>query len=432
MSQGPSDPRINTMLKLSMKMNINTYVRRGLLLAVAAMAAVGSAMPAYAAPRVITKAEKKSIKQAEKEKKNNLKDQKKLVKEGKKRAAVVKKELAKITPIPVPEVAVDEAERENLEKAAEGGSTSAMVRLGHYHMQHESPGYIKKAGEYFRKASEAGSADGIVWYALHQYITQPGEEEVAKQKCYEELKKAAAEESLIGMYLAGVMAKDKDEKAELFDKAAHAGFVPAMRMVGKRLVDEARGTPETRHNPMPDDAIQWFEFAYRFGDDGAAIERSDTTSMHRGLNLPETDTALAEKWLRNALELALKRENAWFGSAFDSDYLSRNPYAWGSARMMRLLVIYSRLARVRKFDGKSPADALRECCNTIKKMASEGQVDAMATAVMLSRKWSFWMSDGPNPGILKEGDWIPKIKELAAGGNKQAARLIKEFNKLGK
>lgn len=405
-----------------------------LLLLVLAASAVS---PLYAAPRVISKQEKTSIKKIEKKKKEEERDRKKIAKDVKKRAAALKKALAKITPIPAPDLKVADSELEGLEKAAEEGDAAAMVRLGHYHMLHMQPGYQKKAGDHFRRAAEIDQGDAAAWLALFEYITSPDGGKAAespRQKCCNQAKAAAENNSCLGAYLAGLMSEDEEERLELYTKAAYAGFVPAMRALGEMMAEAAYQNQATRHAPMPEDACMWLEFAYRNGDAQAALVRSGSSHMYRATGAPySTDPAEVEKWLRHSLELALKYERTWYGSIFDHSGPSKNAYAWGGNRMCLLLQIYSALLEVREFDNRSVSDVTSECSNTLKKMAAAQDTEAMAAAIMLSRRWSFWMGiEAANPGILKDKDWMPKLKQKAASGDALAARLVKECNMLPK
>lgn len=403
---------------------------------IAALVALGTLYPVQAAPRVITREEATAIKKHEKQKKQEVKEKKKNFRDNKKRAAALKKKLVKITPLPLPEVKVDDSELEALQQAADGGDAAAMVRLGHYQMTHAKPGHKKKAGELFRRAADTGDADAIAWCALHDYITGPAstDKDGSRQKLYAAAKAAADAGSSIGTYLTALASESDDEKLELYTKAAYDGFVPAMRAMGELIARAAYENQATRHDPIPDDAKLWLEYAYRQGDSQAAHLRSGSSHMHRGTNdLTPTDPADVEKWLRNALELNLKRDIPWFGSVFDSLTPSNHVYAWGGQRMFHLMKLFSALVRVREFDNRNTAEITRECCNTIKKMAAAGEVDAIAAAVMLSRKWSFWMGlNAQNPGILKETDWLPKLKQKATQGDVLAERLIKECNMVGK
>ena len=55
----------------------------------------------------------------------------------------------------------------------------------------------------------------------------------------------------------------------------------------------------------------------------------------------------------------------------------------------------------------------------------------MAAAVLLPRKWSFWMGlKTTDPGILKESVWLPKLKEKANSGDPRAIRALQECNSL--
>lgn len=402
-----------------------------LLLALAA----GAAAPLYGAPRVITKDEKIAIKKMEKKKKEESKDKKKIARENKKRAAALKKDLAKITPIPTPVVKVEEAELEALQKAAAEGDAAAMVRLGHYHMLHEQAGHQKTAGEFFRRAAENDPADATAWLAVYEYITSTGgEKDVSRLKCYNKAKGAEENGSAMGAFIAALMSEDSAEKLELYTKSAHQGFVPAMRALGELRAREAYENQATRYDPMPEDARLWLELAYRQGDAQAAYVRAGSNHMHRITGEEySTDATEVEKWLRNALELVLKRERTWYGDIFERLSPSPHIYAWGGDRMTLILRIFSGLQRTREFDHRNAADVGRECCNTLKKLAAADDIEAMAAAIMLSRKWSFWMGlNVANPGILKESDWMPKLKQKAANGNARAARLLKECNMVSK
>lgn len=397
-------------------------------------------MPAEAAPRVITREEKNAIRKHEKQKKAEAKDKKKYLAEMKKRAAALKKELATITPIPMPNTKVADDQIEGLEQAAKEGDAAAMVQLGHYYMEQEKPGnaHKKKAGEYFHRAAETGNADAIAWSALYDFITMPNknnldQQKAARQKCCTEAKKAADDGSCIGAYLAGLMTEDEEEKKPLYEKSARAGFVPAMRALGYIIRQEAANDHLIRTGTPPDDACLWLELAFKNGDLQAAITRSSSGRMIRTNTDPDsnTDPAEVEKWLRAALPLALQRERHWFGNIFDATYPSPFVGSWGGERMYSLLIIYSNLLRTREFAQKNSAEIARECCNTIKKMASAGEVDAMAAAVLLPRKWSFWMGlNSTDPGILKEKEWLPKLKAKADAGDIFAAAMLKECNQM--
>ena len=399
--------------------------------------ALGAALPAGAAPRGAGKTALKTTRKYEKQKKAESKDKKKILKDIKKRASALAKELSRITPIPMPNAKVAEDQVEALEQAAQEGKASAMVQLGHYYMSREETPKIskKKAGEYFHRAAEAGDADAVAWSAIYDFLMMEGKnslekQKAARQKCYEAAKSVAAD-SCLAAYLAGLMSDDSAEKKELYEQSARAGFVPAMRALGEMMVEEYATDSSMRFARVPDDAAAWLELAYKNGDMRAAMVRSGSSHMHRSNSEDDTDTAEAEKWLRQALPLALAREEHWFGNLFDSSQASPFPSAWGGERMYGLLNVYSRLVRVKEFDHKNSADVVRECCNTIKKMAAAGEPDAMAAAVLLPRKWSFWMGlNTSNPGILKESEWLPKLKEKADAGDPRAARALQECNNI--
>lgn len=399
--------------------------------------ALGTALPTEAAPRVITRAEKNAIRKQERQKKAESRDKKKILKDIKKRATALKKELAHITPIPMPSAKVAEDQIAALEQAAQEGDAKAMVQLGHYYMSLEKTPQAskKKAGEYFHRAAETGDADAVAWGAIYDFFMMEGKNSLekqaaARQKCYEAAKKAAADSSLAA-YLAGLMSDDPAEKKELYEQSARAGFVPSMRALGEMMAKEYTTTPNMRFARVPEDAAAWLELAYKNGDMQAATVRSGSSNMHRSNSEDDTDTAEAEKWLRLALPLALAREEHWFGNLFDATQPSPFTGAWGGERMYGVLRVYSYLVRVKEFDEKNPADVLRECCNTIKKLADAGEPDAMAAAVLLPRKWSFWMGlKTTDPGILKESVWLPKLKEKANSGDPRAIRALQECNSL--
>lgn len=399
--------------------------------------ALGTALPAEAAPRGITRAEQNAIRKRDKQKKAESKDKKKALNDIKKRAAALKKELARITPIPMPSDKVAKDQVEALEQASQEGDANAMVQLGHYYMSQGGAPQAdkKKAGEYFHRAAETGNADAVAWSALYDFFMMPGKnnlenQKAARQKCCEAAKNVSAD-SAIAAYLAGLMTDDSAEQKQMYEQAARAGFVPAMRALGEVMAEEYATDSTLRFAHIPEDAALWLELAFKNGDVRAAEVRSGSSHMHRSNSEDDTDTAEAEKWLRLALPLALQRENHWFGNTFDSSQPSPFVGAWGGERMYRILTIYSRLVRVKEFDQKNPSDVLRECCNTIKKMADAGEPDAMAAAVLLPRKWSFWMGlKTANPGILKESEWLPKLKEKAATGDPRAISALQECNNL--
>ena len=411
-------------------------IRHALFILTTAMA-LGTALPTEAAPRGISRAEQNSIRKHEKQKKAESRDKKKILKDIKKRATALKKELAHITPIPMPTAKVAEEQVAALEQAAQEGDADAMVQLGHYYMSQEKAPQAnkKKAGEYFHRAAETGNADAVAWGALYDFFMMPGKnnmenQKAARQKCCEVAKKASAD-SCMAAYLAGLMTDDTAEQKQLYEQSARAGFVPAMRALGEVMAQEYTADSTTRFAHMPEDAAAWLELAFKNGDMRAAMVRSNSSHMHRSNSEDDTDTAEAEKWLRQALPLALAREEHWFGNIFDSAQPSPFTGAWGGERMYGILRVYSSLVRVKEFDQKNPAEVLRECCNTIKKLADAGEPDAMAAAVLLPRKWSFWMGlKTTDPGILKENEWLTKLKEKANAGDPRAARALQECNKL--
>lgn len=413
------------------------HMMREILYILTTAVALGAALPADAAPRVITKEEQKAIRKYEKQKKAESKDKKKILKDIKKRATVLKKELAHITPIPMPTAKVAEDQVEALEQAAKEGDAEAMVQLGHFYMSQEKTPQVnkKKAGEYFHRAAESGNADAVAWSAIYDFFMMEGKNDLekqkaARQKCCEAAKKVAAE-SCMAAYLAGLMSDDDAEKKQFYEQSARAGFVPAMRALGEIMLAEYATDSAVKFARAPEDVAVWLELAFKNGDMRAAMARSNSNYMHRSNSEEDTDTAEAEKWLRQALPLALAREEHWFGLLFDSTQPSPFTGAWGGERMFGVLSVYGRLVRVKLFDSKNPADVLRECCNTIKKMAEAGEPDAMAAAVLLPRKWSFWMGlKTTDPGILNEKEWLAKLKEKANAGDPRAARALNECNKL--
>ncbi len=166
--------------------------------------------------------------------------------------------LAEAAPKPkkdaLPAVLVAEDELEQLRPAAEAGDAAAQVKPGHYYMSTYEEGYANEAtaGEWFRKAAEAGDADGMAWYAIYLVMTAPHatREDAARAEPW--ARQAAEKGSAIGQYTMGMLNSTSPvEERELWHSmAAKQGFVPSIRALAQITFRQKQHEMNNKKNPV--------------------------------------------------------------------------------------------------------------------------------------------------------------------------------------
>lgn len=395
------------------------------ILLVSSLLCVG-ALPLHAASTKQKKPKTAYVNPLEKERDEALK---KATAKAKADARSIRKAMANITPVPTPCVS-DVDDPSELRQAADSGDVQAMIQLGNYYMSHPTAELENEttAGEYFRKAAETGDPDAKAWLVLYNCSILNGiTMDVIQERMYNDCIEAAQKGSLLAAYMAGVAISPKTpeqwtEKLSLLKKAAHKGFVPAMRAYGealtKHLRKENKGLLYTA--PILDDAKVWLELAAKEGDLTATYALADLESI-----VPHTDIQKAEKIYRKLLPKVLASKWRWFdGLLSRSNYVMERGYR-GGERMRMLMDIYGNLNRAYPTDSHEVQTLRKELVDTLKKLASEGDVEAMAAIVNLDRRWQIIIRGAKLPAPVKDSDYLPILEKRAEEGDTQAFILLR-------
>lgn len=384
------------------------------------------AQPLQAAPTKPHKSKTKLVTPLEKERNAAMK---KAVAEAKASARNIRKAMANVTPIPMPGES-EIKDPSELQQAADSGDVQALIQLGNYYMSHPTAGLENetKAGEYFRKAAETGDPDAKAWLALYNCAILHGVTmDVIQKRMYDDCIDAAREGSLLAAYMAGVAIDPKtpeqwEEKLNLLKKAAYKGFAPAMRAYGETLTSKVRRENKSLlyMAPILDDAKVWLELAAKAGDLTATYALADLARI-----VPETDKQAAEKIYRKLLPKVLDSKWRWFdGMLSRSDYIMERGYQ-GGERTRMLMDIYGNLNRAYPSDSNEVQVLRKELVDTLTKLASNGDIEAMAALVHLDRRWQIVIRGAKLPAPVKDSDYLPILEKRAEEGDARALILLR-------
>ncbi len=314
-------------------------------------------------------------------------------------------------PDPLPCVHVPESELPSIRAAAEVGEAAALVKLGHYLMEHYEEGYAneQKAGECFRKAAEAGHAEGQAWYAvwLMHVALAPRDTE---SEAYAWAERAGDQGNALGRYIVGQLsiADLEEERVFWWRPAAEQGFVPAQRELGFLLKLSCRRNGLDR--AMMDEARAWIARAASCGDCSSLMVAAGYGSINKGEPLEEY-ISLKE----SAISSALAREWRWYDAAFDFDCSIRRGVA-GGARWYQLIRTHQHLARLYRLAGR-PDEARAvpgKLITLLKAQVEQEPVAANYALAELFKNWSrLYFREDPCPE-----DYRPYAQKAAgAAGN---------------
>lgn len=355
------------------------------------------------------------VKQHERDMKKAASERKKLLLKSAQKAKSIATKMAKVVPIPRPDVEVREEELEGLQQKAEGGDAAAMIRLGHYYLMHVEPGFANEAKgeEWFRKAAETGDADGIAWLALYEQLSKP---KANKGMIQQRFLEAAEKGSVLGEYFMGLTTENYEDKLPWYEKAAERGFVPAMRELADAICEHNyRNVPSLRGGyQLTPEALAWAKLAAGYGDYRAYIILSKEGAYFSGSesDRPRVDAKKMEAHTQKAIELAKQLKYFWYGTSFDCR-LMPGRYDWGGSRAYSMLGAYSDAYGFLMGRKKNAASFFRKFHADMTKMADEGDRDAMLVIVKAAKNWKFFFPMNDIPCPFKPAPYEQKLREMA-------------------
>ncbi len=260
------------------------------------------------------------------------------------------------------------AELPGLLRRAEAGDVAAQLALGHYCMRHAEPGYAneQKAGSWFRRAAEAGAAEGQAWYAVwHWVMAETVSERRAKAGPW--ALRAAEQGHSLGAYLMGKLSEADDREARaLIDKVARSGDPLALMM--------AAGHPH---------------------------RSTKNTHQHRWEH-PVQQSLL---YSRMAMARAAELEWQWYGSLFSAYVGYGRAHGKGGAHYWALTQAYLDHRTLCSFAGlPQQADAVAPALvAALHQRANSEPVAANLALAELFRHWkTLYFHNLPCPGDYKE------------------------------